>query len=74
MANVLDRDIVVSVFELQSRYYVIFQTNTLGNSMKPLIPLAMGWIIQLMFYKNGFGIKWSTKVNIFNKEIKTILG
>ena len=29
VANVLDGDIVVSEFELQSRYYVYFRTNIL---------------------------------------------
>ena len=37
MANVQDYDIVVNEFELQSRYYVHFRTNTLGKGMKPLI-------------------------------------
>ena len=31
----------VSEFELQSRYYIHFQTNTLGKGMNPLIPQAM---------------------------------
>ena len=33
-------DTVVNKFELQSRYYVHFRTNTLGKGMKSLIPLA----------------------------------
>ena len=33
VAKVLDCDIVRSEFELQSRYYVHFRTNTLGKSM-----------------------------------------
>ena len=36
VANVLDCNIVVSEFELQSCYYVHFQT--LGKSVNPLIP------------------------------------
>ena len=40
VAKVLD-DIIVSEFELQLRYYVHFQTNTLGNSMNPLPASAM---------------------------------
>ena len=38
VANVLDCDIVVSKFELQSLYYVHFRTNTLRKGMDPLIP------------------------------------
>ena len=38
MAKARDRAIVVSEFELKSRYYVHFWPNTLGKSMKPLIP------------------------------------
>ncbi len=34
--------IVASEFELQSRYYVHFLTNTLGKGMNPLILPAMG--------------------------------
>ena len=36
VANMLDCDIVVSQFELQSSYYVHFRTNTLEKGMKPL--------------------------------------
>ena len=42
MAKVLDSSLKVSEFELQSYYYVHFQTNTLGKGMNPLIHLAMG--------------------------------
>ena len=34
--------IVVSEFELKSRYYVHFQANTFGKGMNPLILPAMG--------------------------------
>ena len=37
-ANVFVSNIVVSGFEFQSRYYVHFQTNTLGKGMNTLIP------------------------------------
>ena len=37
VSNVLDCDIVVSEFELNSRYYGHFRTNTLQKDMKPLI-------------------------------------
>ena len=42
MVNVLDCGIVVREFELQSCYYVHFQTNPLGKGMNPLILPAMG--------------------------------
>ena len=38
----MDCKIVVSDFELQSRYYVHFRTNTLGKGMNPFILPAMG--------------------------------
>ena len=34
-------DIVVSIFKLQSFYYVLFRSNTLGKGMKPLIITAL---------------------------------
>ena len=58
MVKALDCGIVVRKFELQSSYYVHFQTNTLGKGMDPLIPPAIGWIVPLLsFWKDGFGIK-----------------
>ena len=42
MAKTLDFGIVVREFELQSRYYVHFRTNTVGKGMNPLILPAMG--------------------------------
>ena len=45
MPNVFDCDIVVSNFELQSRYYIHF-------------PLGKVWTSPLLFfYKDGFNIK-----------------
>ena len=45
-------------FELQSRYYVHFRTNTLGEGMNPLILPAMGEIASLLFFwKGDFGIR-----------------
>ena len=38
VANVMDCDVRVSEFELQTPYYVQFQTYTLWKSMNPLIP------------------------------------
>ena len=47
----IDCEIVVSEFELQSRYYVHFSTNTIGKVMNPLI-------LPLLFtLENSFGIK-----------------
>ena len=42
MVKTMDGGIVVSELVLQLRYYVHFQTNTLGNGMNPLILPAMG--------------------------------
>ena len=42
MIKELDWGIVVSGFELQSRYYVHFRTNTLGKGMNSFIRPAMG--------------------------------
>ena len=42
MVKVMDCRIVVREFELQSSYYVHFQTNTPGKGMNPLILPAMG--------------------------------
>ena len=41
MVKAIDCGIVVSEFELQSRYYFHFQANILGIGMKPLILPAM---------------------------------
>ena len=38
VANMMDCDIVVSEFKLQSNYYIHFRTNTLGKGMNSLIP------------------------------------
>ena len=42
MVKAMDSGIVVCEFELKSRYYVHFRTNTLGKGMNPLILPAMG--------------------------------
>ena len=39
VVNALHCDIVISEFEIQSRYYVHFRTNTLERCMNLLIPL-----------------------------------
>ena len=59
--NVLDCDIVVSEFELKSRFSVHFQTNALGEG-KNLLNLhpAVGLILPLLFFfMNDFGIKYA---------------
>ena len=57
--------IVVSEFELQLRKYIHFQTNTLGKGMNPIMYTAMRWIVaQLVLFKDGFGIKLLTKVDM----------
>ena len=58
MVNELDWDIVIYEFELQSRHYIQFQTNTPVEEMNSLISPAMGWIVRLLFfYKHHLGIK-----------------
>ena len=42
MVKAMNSKIVVREFELYSRYYVHFQTNTLEKGMNLLIPPAMG--------------------------------
>ena len=51
MAKVLDCSLEVSEFELQSRNYVHFQTNTF------ILTAKSEMISQLFFYKDEFGIK-----------------
>ena len=58
MANVLYTDIVVSEFELWSRYYIHFWISALEKGMKSLIPPAIVYIVLLLFFsKDIFGIK-----------------
>ena len=68
----LDCNIVVSEFELQSHYYMHFLTNSLRKGMNLLIPPAIGSIVPLpFFYKDCFDIKLPTKVDmLLNKETK----
>ena len=49
--------IIVSEFELQSRYDVHFRTNIFGKGINPLYLPAIGLIVSLLSSKNGFGIK-----------------
>ena len=59
VANMLAFNVVVTIFELQLRYHIYFQTNTFGKDMNPLISPhpAMGSIVlKLFFYKDGIDI------------------
>ena len=57
IVKAMDCGIVVSEFKLQSCYYVHFWINTLRKGMDPLILPAMGEIVPLFIYKDGFNIK-----------------
>ena len=47
LIKAMNYGIIVSEFELQSRYYVHFRTNTLGKGMNPLIlPLNSAAAVQ----------------------------
>ena len=73
MGKVLNCNLEVSEFELPSRYYVYFQTNTFWERhWTSLILLAMGLVVSLLFFnKDGFGIKWPSKVDMpLKKETK----
>ena len=64
-----------SEFKLQSCYYIHFQTNNLGKCMNFFILLSyeLNSTITIIFYKDGFGIKETTKVDMpFKKETKPI--
>ena len=53
VAYELNHDIIVSKFELKTRYYVHFWTNFPGKVTNPLILT----VSLLLFYKHSFGIK-----------------
>ena len=49
---------LVSEFELQSRYYIHFRSNTLGKGVNLPFPQDMGKKLPLLFFsKEGFDIK-----------------
>ena len=65
VANQLDCNIVLIKFEFQWCYYIHFETNTLGKGVNPSHPSnGLKSISTVLFYKNGFGIKYLTKVNM----------
>ena len=59
MANMLDCDIIVSLFELQLHDYIHSQTkNALERYESSFFPEPIDWIVPLwFFYKDSFGIK-----------------
>ena len=52
VGNVLDCDIVVREFELQSRYYIHNRVYTYGEDMNNFIPPVIGWITSQMSFKD----------------------
>ena len=54
VANVLDCNLEVNEFELQSCCYLPFRTNTFQKDKKPLIPGLDS--ITTVIYKGGFGM------------------
>ena len=58
MAKELDCSFYLSEFELQSHYYVHFQSNTIGKGMDLFILPAINQIVSLLFFtKDGFDFK-----------------
>ena len=57
VANVVVCGIVVSEFELQSRYNIKFRFNTIAKRMNPSNALFMSWIELPLFDNDGLGIK-----------------
>ena len=58
MANVLDRDIIMKDFEIQSGNFLHFQTITIKKILDTLISWGMGKTVpQLFFYQDGISIK-----------------
>ena len=71
MITVLDYGFEVSEFDFQSRYYVHFQKETLGKDMNSLTHPIYGLnSITAVFYKDGFAIKYPTKVGMPLKQKK----
>ena len=64
MANGLDYCLVVSEFEPKLRYCVYIRANTLQKGTESPILSTMGLIESLLFYNDGFGIKYPAKVDM----------
>ena len=61
----MDCGLDVSEFTPSSRYYIHFRKNTFEKGINPLILTAWDQIKSLLFiYKDGFGIKKPTKVDM----------
>ena len=72
MAKVLESDIVVSEFELKSRYYFCVWTKIFEKGMNPLIFQAMGKMVPLLsFNKDGLVLNNPQKL-IYHKTKKPI--
>ena len=71
VANVLDWNLLVFKFELQSRYSVITLRKVWNNLFQP----DMEWITQLLSFLNDcFSIRKYTKIDMpLNKETKYLL-
>ena len=69
MDKVLDCDILVSEFELQSRYHVHFRTKTFRKYMISFILSSYGLNSCPTGLLHGFSIKWHMKFDMpLNKE------
>ena len=69
MVKAVDCEIIVSEFELQSRYYIHFQANTLGKGMNPLILLRYrlnSIKLQLGYYVHLYPGKWLCRRKLQN--------
>ena len=65
MDKMLHCGLKVNEFELQLCYYIHFRNNSFGKGMSLFIPPAIAWVISLQFFKkDGFGIKFLTKVDM----------
>ena len=70
MADVLECEIAISEYELQSVDYVHFRTQSLGYRRNHRISIPNYGLNSTtnFFEKDGFGIKWTMKVDMPLKE------
>ena len=76
--NVLDCNIIIQEFNLQSHYYAHFWTNTFGKGMNSLIFPPMDYIVPLMLlvgrvFDNGPGDLGSIPSCVIPKTLKKVL-
>ena len=65
----MECEIVIYVFEPQSRYYILLRTDTLRKGKNRFIPQDIHQVSRLLFfYKDRFSIKYTTKVDIPLKQ------